>query len=107
MLSSYGCRLLTREEEPCHGEASDRICTYQRLMRWNPNPCMMPPPQAEALRAELKEYGFRDPLAVDQNYRVCGRHQRLDAAQALGLKQVPVVRTHVTEKHPQRKRCKS
>ena len=69
----------------------------KRLRRWDKNPRVMSPSQSEALRAELKAYGFRDPLVVDQNYRVCGGHQRLDAAVALGLKEVPVVRSRMTE----------
>lgn len=70
----------------------------KRLKKWQNNPRTMPDDQAAALQANLKEFDFADPLVIDQNNRVVGGHQRLDAAIALGYKQVPCVRRHLTER---------
>ena len=40
--------------------------------------------------ASIKEYGFRQPIVVDEEMVIIAGHTRLQAAQALGLKKVPV-----------------
>jgi 3'-phosphoadenosine 5'-phosphosulfate sulfotransferase (PAPS reductase)/FAD synthetase len=40
----------------------------------------------------IKEYGFRIPILVDENYEIIAGHTRLKAAQQLGLETVPVIR---------------
>lgn len=40
--------------------------------------------------ASIKEYGFRQPIVVDEELVIIAGHTRLQAAQSLGLKKVPV-----------------
>lgn len=40
--------------------------------------------------ASIKEYGFRQPIVVDEEMVIIAGHTRLQAAQQLGLKKVPV-----------------
>jgi len=40
--------------------------------------------------ASIKEYGFRQPIVVDEEMVIIAGHTRLQAAQSLGLKKVPV-----------------
>jgi len=48
--------------------------------------------------ASIKEYGFRQPIVVDEEMVIIADHTRLQAAQSLGLKKVPVhVATGLTQ----------
>jgi len=48
--------------------------------------------------ASIKEYGFRQPIVVDEEMVIIAGHTRLQAAQLLGLKKVPVhVATGLTQ----------
>lgn len=40
--------------------------------------------------ASIKEYGFRQPIVVDEEMVIIAGHTRLQAAQQLGLSKVPV-----------------
>ena len=42
------------------------------------------------MRASIAEFGFRQPIVVDEKIVVIVGHTRLEAAEALGLKIVPV-----------------
>lgn len=57
----------------------------------------MPDDQAKALIRSLQKFDVVEPLIIDQKNRIVGGHQRLDALQALGVKQVPVIRKHLSE----------
>jgi DNA modification methylase len=48
----------------------------------------------DAVKASITEFGFRQPIVVDEKMVVIVGHTRLEAAKALGLKMVPV---HVAE----------
>ncbi len=48
----------------------------------------------DAVKASIAEFGFRQPIVVDEKMVVIVGHTRLEAAKALGLKMVPV---HVAE----------
>lgn len=43
------------------------------------------------LRRSLEEFGFVEPLVVNKDMTVVGGHQRLKAAEAMGLTEVPCV----------------
>jgi DNA modification methylase len=66
-----------------------------KLEKWADNPRIMPDDQAKALRENIKRFGLVDPIIINKSNTIIGGHQRLDAALALGLKQVPVVRVDV------------
>ena len=44
----------------------------------------------EKVAASIREFGFRQPIVVDRDMVVVAGHTRLKAAQALGLKRIPV-----------------
>lgn len=48
----------------------------------------------ENVSLSIQEYGFRQPIVVDENYVVLAGHTRLQAGKKLKLKQVPV---HIAE----------
>jgi len=48
----------------------------------------------DAVKASIAEFGFRQPIVVDEKMVLIVGHTRLEAAKALGLKTVPV---HVAE----------
>lgn len=54
--------------------------------------------QIEQLTASIAEYGFINPIIVDESNRVLAGHARLEAVKAAGMPTVPVIRvTHLTE----------
>jgi len=62
------------------------------------NPRTMSAEQMTALERSISEFGLVDPILVrEADSTVIGGHQRLDAAQRLGLKTVPVVFLDVSE----------
>lgn len=64
-----------------------RVIPYARNPRRNEN-------AIAKVAASIKEYGFRQPIVVDEEMVIIAGHTRLQAAQSLELKKVPV---HVAE----------
>jgi ParB-like chromosome segregation protein Spo0J len=60
-----------------------RVIPYARNPRRNEN-------AITKVAASIKEYGFRQPIVVDEEMVIIAGHTRLQAAQSLGLKKVPV-----------------
>ena len=58
------------------------------------NPRKISDKAVDKVAASIKEFGFRQPIVVDENGIIIAGHTRLLAAQRLGLKKVPV---HVAE----------
>ena len=54
------------------------------------NPRQAPEAAVAKVAASLKEFGFRQPIVVDEEGVILAGHTRLLAAQRLGLEQVPV-----------------
>lgn len=46
----------------------------------------------EAVKNSIKDFGFRNPILVDQNNEIIAGHTRAKAAKKLGLTEVPVIR---------------
>ena len=65
----------------------ERLVPYARNPRNNAK-------AIDAVKASIAEFGFRQPIVVDENMVVIVGHTRLEAAKALGLMAVPV---HVAE----------
>jgi len=65
----------------------DRLVPYARNPRNNAS-------AIDTVKASIAEFGFRQPIVVDENMVVIVGHTRLEAAKALGLEMVPV---HVAE----------
>lgn len=54
--------------------------------------------QIEQLQASIEEYGFINPIIVDEKNHVLAGHARLEAVKAGGMPFVPIIRiTHLTE----------
>ena len=49
------------------------------------------PEQINKLRASLREFGFINPVIVDDKFNIVAGHGRVMAAQAEGIKEVPCV----------------
>lgn len=47
--------------------------------------------QIAEIIASIKEYGFRDPIAVDQNLEIVEGHGRVKAMRAMGLQKIPAL----------------
>lgn len=65
----------------------ERVIPYARNPRKNAG-------AVDKVAASLREFGFRQPIVVDENYTVIVGHTRLIAAKKLGMKEVPV---HIAE----------
>ncbi len=53
---------------------------------------MPPPQQVEQIKQSIQEFGFNDPIAIDENNMVIEGHGRLMAVQELGWKEVDCIR---------------
>lgn len=60
-----------------------RVVPYVRNPRRNEN-------AITKVAASIKEYGFRQPIVVDEELVIIAGHTRLQAAQSLGLKKIPI-----------------
>lgn len=49
------------------------------------------PEQVKKLQSSLREFGFINPVIIDENFNVVAGHGRIMAAQAEGIKEVPCV----------------
>lgn len=57
-----------------------------------------PQEQINQIKASIKEFGFNDPIAVDENNRIIEGHGRYIALQQLGFDEIEVIRlNHLTE----------
>jgi DNA modification methylase len=62
------------------------------------NPRKHPLEQIRAVARSIEAFGFNAPILVDKNNRVVVGHARLEAAELLGLAEVPVIRLeHLSE----------
>jgi DNA modification methylase len=68
-------------------------------LRPSPNNSRVHPrEQIEKLTRAIQEFGFLAPVLIDDRNRVIAGHARLEAAKALGLTEVPCIRTsHLSE----------
>lgn len=57
---------------------------YKRNPRKNEN-------AVDAVAASIKEFGFKIPIVIDNNYEIVAGHTRLKAATKLGLETVPCI----------------
>jgi ParB-like chromosome segregation protein Spo0J len=70
----------------------DRLRPYER------NPRTHSEAQVDQIAASMVEFGWTNPVLVDEQGGILAGHGRLLAARKLGLTQVPVIRfEHLTE----------
>lgn len=72
---------------------ADRIEIWPvgKLVPYDKNPRTHSPEQVSQIAASITEFGFLNPILVDTAAGIIAGHGRLQAAQQLGLAQVPVV----------------
>ena len=56
-----------------------------------------PKKQVEQVAASIKEFGFNQPIVVDRHNTIIVGHGRYEAAKLLGLEEVPVIVSLITE----------
>lgn len=72
--------------------------SVEKIKEYGKNAKLHPREQIEQIKKSIEEYGFDDPIALDENGVIIEGHGRLIAAKELGLKTVPVIYLrHLTE----------
>lgn len=70
----------------------------EELIPYQKNAKKHPEKQVQQIAASIQQFGFINPIIVDQNREVIAGHGRLEAAKVLKLKQVPVIHVkHLSE----------
>lgn len=64
----------------------DDIKTYEN------NAKLHPAEQIEQIKKSIQEFGFNDPIAIDENNVIIEGHGRLIACRELGINEVPIIR---------------
>ena len=79
---------------------ADRIelWSVDRLRPYERNPRTHSEAQVDQIAASMVEFGWTNPILVDENAGILAGHGRLLAARKLGLTEVPVIRfEHLSE----------
>src|SRR5918995_1360263 len=79
---------------------ADRIELWQidRLRPYERNPRTHSEAQIDQIAASMVEFGWTNPILIDENAGILAGHGRLLAARKLGLAEVPVIRfEHLSE----------
>ena len=72
--------------------------SISEIKEYGKNAKLHPREQIEQIKKSIEEYGFDDPIAVDENKVIIEGHGRLIAAKELDIKTVPVIYLrHLTE----------
>ena len=72
----------------------DNIKTYEN------NAKLHPAEQVEQIKKSIQEFGFNDPIAIDENNVIIEGHGRYIACKELGIKEVPIIRlNNLDEEH--------
>lgn len=85
---------------PSLGSASsqDVLIDINQIVPYRKNNRTHPKKQIETIAKSIKEFGFNQPIVIDEKYEVIIGHGRLEAARLLGLNSVPCVQlTSLTE----------
>ena len=62
------------------------------LSEYSGNAKLHPKEQVEQIAESIRQFGFNDPIAIDENNMLIEGHGRLLAARSLGMDTVPVIR---------------
>lgn len=72
----------------------DDIKTYEN------NAKLHPAEQIEQIKKSIQEFGFNDPIAIDENNVIIEGHGRYIACKELDIKEVPIIRlNNLDEEH--------
>jgi hypothetical protein len=68
------------------------------IKEYKNNPRKHLPKQIAQIAASIKEFGFTNPLRIDENHEILAGHGRLLAAKQLGLSEAPAIKlAHLTD----------
>ena len=74
------------------------LIQVDELIEYRYNAKSHPQEQIEQIIKSIEEFGFNDPIAIDENNTVIEGHGRLYALQEMGIQKVPCIRlSHLTE----------
>jgi DNA modification methylase len=72
-------------------------CAISDLRPWKRNARTHSRKQIEQIAASIREFGFTNPVLVDESGNLIAGHGRVEAARILGMSEVPVIRIeHLT-----------
>lgn len=72
--------------------------TLDEIVPYANNAKLHPKEQINQIKASIQEFGFNDPIAVDENNVIIEGHGRFMAAQEMNLETVPVIKLcHMTD----------
>ena len=68
------------------------------LRAYTKNAKAHPEKQVQQIAASIKEFGFNNPILIDENNEIIAGHGRLEAAKIMQLAEVPIIRlSHLSE----------
>ncbi len=68
-----------------------------KIKPYHKNAKKHPAKQIEQIANSIKEFGFNQPIVIDKNNVIIVGHGRFEAAKALGMGEVPVIKVNLTE----------
>ena len=79
-------------------KANIQYIPTENLTPYKNNAKKHPEKQVQQIAGSIQQFGFINPIVVDQNKKIIAGHGRLEAAKVLNLKQVPVIHvSHLTD----------
>ena len=74
------------------------IVEASQIQEYKRNAKRHPKKQIEQIKKSIQEFGFNDPIAIDENNVIIEGHGRFKALQELGYEEIECIRlTHLTE----------
>lgn len=75
-----------------------KVFSIDKIVPYSKNAKEHPKEQIEQIKRSIEEFGFNDPIAIDENNVIIEGHGRLLAIKELGYKEVECIQlTHLTE----------
>lgn len=69
----------------------------EEIKPYDQNPRIISTDATSAVAASIEEFGFLNPIVIDQNNVILAGHNRYKAAKQIGLKTVPTLKTTISE----------
>lgn len=69
----------------------------EEIKPYDQNPRIISTDATSAVAASIEEFGFLNPIVIDQNNVILAGHNRYKAAKQIGLKTVPTLQTTISE----------
>ena len=75
----------------------DAQTPIEKIKPYKGNPRIITAEATAAVAASIQEFGFLNPIVIDQDFCVLAGHNRLAAAKSLGMDTVPTLQTTMDE----------